>query len=75
MAVGGSGNSFKDWPDARIILRWNGESWTTASSNTPTYVSYNAVSCVSASNCWAVGSYQDKTFLHFARAIQPTTTP
>src|SRR5947199_7821415 len=43
-----------------LIERWNGTSWATVASPTPqaeqTNV-LNAVTCVSASDCWAVGYY------------------
>jgi hypothetical protein len=47
-----------------LIQRWDGTSWTIASSpNTDTAVSnsLNGVTCVSASECWAVGSYLGQT--------------
>jgi hypothetical protein len=44
-----------------LTERWNGSSWTsTPSPNRPpteAYNSLNDVTCVSASDCWAVGSY------------------
>ena len=59
----GSYGGFNDIPRFNLALRWNGQSWAhvltpdpagrrSGASNTLT-----AVTCRSATNCWAVGSY------------------
>src|SRR5207249_3824675 len=43
-----------------LIERWDGSSWTIVSSPNVTgntYIYLNAVTCASASQCWAVGDY------------------
>jgi hypothetical protein len=41
-----------------LIQRWDGNSWTILNSpNTGTYNTLYGVTCVSASDCWAVGFY------------------
>jgi hypothetical protein len=44
-----------------LIEQWNGTSWSVASSpnaNSPAYNALHAVTCSSATQCWAVGEYQ-----------------
>ncbi len=47
-----------------LIERWNGSAWSIASSlnaSTSQNNDLNAVSCISASQCWAVGNYSNGT--------------
>jgi hypothetical protein len=44
-----------------LIEQWNGSSWSVVSSpsaNSPAYNALHAVTCSSATQCWAVGEYQ-----------------
>jgi hypothetical protein len=48
--------------DQTLIEHWDGTSWTivTSPNSLPTQFNYlDAVTCTSASNCWAVGSHSD----------------
>ena len=67
-----------------LIERWDGTSWAIVSSpNTSTTQSnfLQAVTCVSASECWAVGAYRnnsdvDQTLvLRYTASATPTPTP
>ncbi len=58
-AVGGSKEFLQ--PSRTLIARWNGAEWSLVPSPNSGARDYNglaAVSCASASNCWAVGSYE-----------------
>jgi len=49
-----------DYTENRLLLRWNGTAWLVAPSPLPpgaTASSLDGVACATASDCWAVGSY------------------
>ena len=57
-ALGGPQNN----PVATLVEHWNGSTWSTVASPTPGGVAgalLTAVSCPSASACWAVGLTTD----------------
>lgn len=57
--VGGSKEFLQ--PGRTLIARWDGGEWSLVPSPNSGAQDYNAlaaVSCASASNCWAVGSYE-----------------
>ena len=54
------GNFYNGFADQTLIERWDGTAWTIVGSPnvTPTVANYlYGVTCVSASDCWAVGTY------------------
>src|ERR1700730_9204180 len=61
-AVGNSYNA-SDW-DHTLVERWDGTSWTIVTSPNTTATVHNrlfGVTCVSASECWAVGEHSTDT--------------
>ncbi len=62
MAAGGFANSTK--PINPLIERWNGTSWTIETAPTPSGAAqawFEGISCASATQCTAVGNFQDST--------------
>ncbi len=60
-AVGAATNSGNTWQT--LIEHWNGTVWTVVPSPNPSAMQANqllGVACASASDCWAVGSYDDE---------------
>jgi hypothetical protein len=64
-----------------LIERWDGTSWTIVTAPNPAGTqgaSLEAVTCVSDSNCWAVGEYLTDTFAYrtlIEHYAEPTSTP
>jgi hypothetical protein len=66
-AVGASGEpgvngTFVGGTGSPLVEHWNGSAWTLVSAPTPTAAQsafFLGLSCVSTSDCWAVGSYSD----------------
>jgi hypothetical protein len=61
-AVGGAGST--EFPDQPLAVRWNGTSWALQTVPNPSgqfVVSFEGVSCNSATSCTAVGSASDGT--------------